>query len=217
MRYCQKEESRASGRRPLVLGDVGGSQGRRSDLLAVADALKSGASLSDIAFNYTVPFIKFSKGIEKAAAYLVQAEGYSPKEVYIHWGETGTGKTRSVYDEHGYNNVFKWSAGMGKWFDGYDQQDVILCDDLRYTVDNGKCFLNGRTIAWWLNFLDGYPVQVEVKCGMRFIRASHVYITTNQDPKDWWAEMPLATARDPFMRRVTKVVHFNKYQTLNKN
>ena len=198
----------------MVLGDPGGSQGKRSDLDAVADALKSGASITEIVLDHTQAFLKYHKGIEKAAAYLFKAEGYSPKQVFIHWGKTGTGKTRSVYDEHGYDNVFKWSAGMGKWFDGYDQQEVILCDDLRYTVDNGKCFLNGRSIAWWLNFLDGYPVQVEVKCAMKFIRASHVYITTNQDPREWWADMPKEIGHDPFYRRITRVVHFNNYASV---
>lgn len=200
----------------MVLGNTGGSQGKRTDLNLVADALKSGSSVTDIVLEFTETFIKYHKGVEKAAAYLFNAEGYQPKNVLIHWGETGTGKTRSVYDEHGYDKVFKWSAGMGKWFDGYDQQPVILCDDLRYTVDNSKCFLNGRSIAWWLNFLDGYPVQVEIKGGMKFIRASHVYITTNQDPRTWWADMPASTGRDPFMRRITRVVHFNKYQTLGE-
>lgn len=50
--YCTKEDTRVGG--PYELGIMGGSQGKRNDLLALRDAIKSGASLKELIDNDAV-------------------------------------------------------------------------------------------------------------------------------------------------------------------
>ncbi len=209
VKYCQKMESRAPGTEPIIYGQDSagfGRQGFRSDLSAVTDMIKSGASLKAIAEELPEVYMKYHSGIEKAQGLLVEPGAFVHRKVYMLHDPTGTGKTRYVYDTHGYKEVYKWN-NTGKWFDGYHGQAAMLCDDVRWEMDTAgaKSYLNGRTIGWWLNFLDGYPVKVEVKGSTRWMTSKHIYLTSNQDPLTWWSNYSPGEAFDPFMRRIKHV------------
>ncbi len=206
MNYCKKKESQAPGTEPIELGNSAfGRQGFRSDLAAVTDLMRAGGSLVDIVNEFPAVYMRYHCGIGKAIEFFNAPKAFSKRKVYLLHGSTGLGKTKYVYDTHGYANVYKWNS-TGKWFDGYNGQEVLLCDDVRWEADtkSGKSFLNGRTVGWWLNFLDGYPVKVEVKGATRWMISSIVYITTNQDPSTWWKNYSQKEASAPFNRRITK-------------
>lgn len=59
--YCQKEESRVEG--PWTRGEPPKGQGKRTDLDCVADMIKSGATVREVAREHPTSYIKFHKGI----------------------------------------------------------------------------------------------------------------------------------------------------------
>lgn len=63
--------------------------------------------------------------------------------VYI-WGGAGVGKTRSIMERYGYENVFR-VTNYSHPFDGYKGQKVILFDEFRSSLP----------LADMLNYLDG--------------------------------------------------------------
>lgn len=206
--YCKKKESQAPETTFIEFGmGVGlGRQGFRSDLAGVQDIMESGGSLKDIVKAYPSVYMKYSNGIEKALDFFDAPTEFRKRKIYLLHGKTNQGKTKFVFDAYGYKDIYKWNS-TGKWFDGYNGQEVMLCDDVRWECDKDgrKSFLNGRTCSWWLNFLDGYPVKVEVKGSTRWMISTTLFLTTNQDPATWWSNYPAAEAADPFFRRVDHV------------
>ena len=59
-KYCRKEESRQEG--PWSNIETLITQGKRSDLTQIAEAIKSGATPKDVACSHPEQFIKFSRG-----------------------------------------------------------------------------------------------------------------------------------------------------------
>ena len=157
--YCLKGE---------IIIQKNGSQGKRSDLIAVTTAIKEGAKLQDIKELYPVEYIKFHNGIEK----LITGEKRNFKpEVFWFWGKTGTGKTRKVVEKE----PDLWISGKNlKWWDGYEGQEAVLFDDFR------KDFCTFHEL---LRILDRYPYRVEVKGGSREFNAKRIYITSCHAPE----------------------------------
>lgn len=103
--YCSKTESRVEG--PWTVGEFRlGGQGSRTDLMQVADSIKQGYTLFQIADQHPVEFIKYHTGIEKlrnimtpvyTSKYQLSDFNHEPLDlnrcVYIH-GPSGTGKTQ---------------------------------------------------------------------------------------------------------------------------
>lgn len=176
-------------------------QGFRSDLAAPIDVLKSGGSIRHVAVEFPEVFVKYHGGLSRVSQFLVQPTTFTIRDVFVMWGPTGSGKTSLVYNVHGIDNVYKKSPSTGKWFDGYFGQQVLLLDDVRYDAE--KRTLGGFGIDWWLNILDIYPVQVEVKGAFVWMTSTLIYVTSNEDPSLWWHNLAKDKAYDPFMRRVT--------------
>lgn len=54
------------------------------------------------------------------------------KEIWVHWGVAGAGKSHKVYNDNDINKIYKVKYGNnGIWFDGYDPDThtVILFDE----------------------------------------------------------------------------------------
>jgi hypothetical protein len=104
---------------------------------------------------------------------LRKSEGFNVnKKVIWIYGDTGTGKTRFVYENTDADDLYVYDPSS-KWFDGYNGESVILVDDLaqqRY-----------QKIDWWLRFLQGYPLNVEIKGGYTVLQDKTIYITSNID------------------------------------
>ena len=227
------------------------SRGYRTDLHNIKDDIKNGASMYDIMENYTGDFVRYHSGINKMKELIDnnKSKSWRDVETTILVGVAGSGKTRYVYDNHGYNNVFKidssgdfvryhsginkmkelidnnksksWRdvettilvgvAGSGKtryvydnhgynnvfkidssgddrfMFNGYDGEDVLLIDDFKGWIK----------YTYMLNILDGYPLPLNVKNGRTFARWSKVYITSNNMPSMWYSKI-----KENFKRRI---------------
>lgn len=176
--YCTKQNELIEfGERP--------QQGRRNDILGVKRRLDRGVGLSELmedeSFFGTV--MRNERSLTKYAEMQrfkrMCTEGYKKPEVHIRVGPKGSGKTRYVYEQHGFANVFPVPDVTGKWHDGYMGQPVLLFDD----VDPSKA----PEIEYFKHITDGYPRHYPVKGGFCYIRPTHIYLTSNHQPAEWWS------------------------------
>lgn len=199
--YCSKEDTRDPdagfgftefGNRPANAG----VSGARSDLDAVATAVKSGKSAREIFEDNGEAFFKYYKGIERAIRFY---SGRREWKSTVHWfyGSTGTGKTRSAYE---ISPLAYFKSPTNHWWDGYEGQEAVIIDD--YRVDFCK-------FSQLLRLFDRYPLSVEVKGGTVEFLAKDIYITTPKSPQDTWASR---TEEDlaQLMRRIEDVRCFDE-------
>jgi len=195
--YCMKEDSRTAG--PWEYGDwTLGGQGKRNDLNVVAQMIKDGSSVKDVALVLPHMYIRYHKGIEKLHQ-LIQPERSEAPRIILIYGPTGTGKTRTVMEM---KDVFK-KSGTNKWFDGYEGQKTLLIDDF-----GGR--LSKIPLTDLLMILDRYPLQVEVKGAYRNLLATEIYVTTNIHPRLWYDWSSRETQYLALKRRFAEVWWFKK-------
>ena len=84
------------------------------------------------------------------------------------WGRTGVGKTRSVMEEYGYENVYRVTNYRNP-FDSYDCEPVILFDEFRSSLP----------ISDMLKYLDGYPVALPARYGDKAACFTTVFVVSN--------------------------------------
>lgn len=125
------------------------------------------------------------------------------RNVYVYWGESGTGKSRQAWDNGGLDSYPK--CPRTKFWDGYIDQRVVIIDEFRGGIDIGHL----------LRWFDRYPIFVEVKGASRPLLAETIYITSNLSPKEWFPELDNATYA-ALRRRLTKVIHFSHGLTGSK-
>jgi len=146
-------------------------KGERSDLAETRKKLKSTHSIASIledTNNYNE--IRMCEAILK---YSEPQRPVAPIKVIWYWGETGTGKTKKVYENHPPDEVFR--PVSHKWWEGYDGHRIVLLDDFR------KDFCKFHEL---LTLLDIYPFRVETKGGSRQMQATTFYITSCFGPAD---------------------------------
>lgn len=147
--------------------------------------------------------IRYSRGVQLAISYRDRLQRALPRpelSVCLRWGDAGTGKTSSVYAEHGYGSVFTLvtAANGSVWFDGYEGQDVLLIDDYRGFIP----------FQYFLKILDIYPLRLDVKGSFCYANWTKIYITSNHPIEEWYREDShhhLPALR----RRIHRVEHFS--------
>lgn len=175
-------------------GEKSIGQGNRTDIKEIANLIKSGdITLMDIMFDYPDMYLKYSRSFEKMFN-AVQPHRQFPPHVEWIYGLAGTGKTRSVVDKFGPENVYMKDGTS--WWDGYSQQEAILIDDF----DNNIPY---RTL---LRILDRYRYQGQVKGGYVNINSPHIYITCEHPPEHYWQGNELEQVK----RRLTSVLEIKK-------
>lgn len=197
--YCSKEESRVAG--PWTFGSFT-NQGKRSDLEALKSDLDRGCSLKTISELHFQPFLRYRNSI---SAYILmhQTPRDWPMENYVFWGESGTGKTRMVYDKAKENNetVYPLSqnANGTVWFDGYAGEDIVLIDD----------FYGWIKISYMLKLMDRYPMMVQVKGSTLPFISKKIIITSNKHPDEWYNWENKEELYKAFMRRINTILFFD--------
>lgn len=195
--YCRKEESRISG--PIEGGTWEQRRGQRRDLEVVKEKLDEGVSISDIAGEHFGIWCRYRKSFDAYQLLRSAPRGEKTKLVIL-WGKAGTGKTRLVYDTHG-KDVYDLPRpnGGSVWFDGL-AHSVLLIDD----------FYGWVPLHLLLKLGDRYPLRVPVKGGMVNFNCTHLYITSNKHPDEWyhWSELG-HNLREAFDRRIDEIKEFN--------
>lgn len=147
-------------------------QGKRTDLDVACELIQSGKRIRDVAESTPTTFVKYSRGLLQLRRELGKRRDWKP-DVKVYWGQPGTGKTRSVYDEE--SDVYAHPGGP--WFDGYDGQETVLFDDF-----TGSCF----KIQYLLKLLDRYPMDVPVKGAFTSWTPRRIYFTSNIPFESWY-------------------------------
>ncbi len=93
---------------------------------------------------------------------------YRELEVFYFWGKTGVGKTRSVLETYGYENVYR-VTNYAHPFDSYNSEPVILFDEFRSDLP----------IKDMLKYLDGYPLKLPCRYNDKTACFTKVYVVSN--------------------------------------
>ena len=200
--YCSKEESRDGdagfgfvefGDREEVRGSGAGA-GSRTDLAVIAERLRGGDAIEDVAQDHPASYIMYTRGLHAFAQFNVPRRAHK-SVVYWYWGPTGTGKTRAAAEE---SPDAYWKSSAHQWWDGYNGRADIIIDDYRCSF----CAFNEL-----LRLLDRYPYQAQVKGGTVQISAKRIFITAPRSPGDMWVSR---TEEDlaQLTRRIENVKHF---------
>jgi hypothetical protein len=196
--YCKKDgDFEEFGTAPTV------TQGERTDLEKIKEEIRQGATELEIAENHFSKWVIYRRSFDRYRSLLQQPRDFA-SEVYVYWGDTGTGKTRKVFE----SEPDLWIApdNQLQWFDGYHGQEAVLFDDF-VSVKNTR-------FGFLLQLLDRYPLQVPVKGGFVNWRPRRIYFTSNLAPGEWYTganEQQLAALR----RRFNEVLHFSRAMNHN--
>jgi len=173
-------------------------QKRQKDGEAIWDMISNGATNAEILREFPTAMNRLQH-IDAARQTLLE-EQYRTVFRTLHvtyiWGRTGVGKTRSVMEQHGYENVYR-VTNYAHPFDGYAGQDVILFDEFRSSLP----------ISDMLKYLDGYPLNLPCRYNDRVACFTQVYVVSNID---FQAQYPNIQMEEPetwqaFQRRFHEV------------
>lgn len=118
--------------------------------------------------------------------------------VNVFWGKTGTGKSHRMFEEAGEDAYIKSSTT--KWWDGYRGQENVVIDEFRGQI----------AIEHMLKWCDKYKCLVEEKGGQIPLKATKIWIASNQNPRNWWKDLDEETYQ-AFRRRVNIIEFTDAY------
>ena len=124
-----------------------------------------------------------------------------PAQVLYVWGTTGLGKTTTFQTVCDRLNIKFYTKSPGdRWFDGYDQQSVILFDE--FSDSSFSCHQ-------WNGLCNPHPPTLEVKGTKLSNLATHYVVLSNRSPDDLYArtQIEARSVWDAFRRRLTSVHH----------
>lgn len=189
-------------------------QGQRNDLIDLYDMIKGGLSNFEILESNPEYMLQIDK-IEYCRQ-IIREEKYKNifRQMNVeYWsGKTGKGKTRTVMERYGYENVYRITDYLHP-FDGYKGQDVIIFEEFRSSFK----------IQDMLNFLDGYPLDLPCRYNNKVACFTRVYILSNislheqyRDIQREYEETWLA-----FLRRINAIKIFDdkglkEYQNIDE-
>jgi len=182
--YCSKEK---------VLFEDGTikRQGKRNDISRVRDAVEDGANMrAVVAIASSVQSVRIA---ELYFNYHEEKRNWKPL-VKWYYGATGTGKSRTAYEE--LEDPFTAGA-TSKWWQGYDAHENVIIDDFR------KSFISFSEL---LRLLDCYPYLVECKGGSRQFLAKQIIITSPFHPKEIFSEN--GEEIEQLIRRINEIKEF---------
>lgn len=177
-------------------------QGKRNDILALRDHFKNGKRMrealeEDTLCNTVAKYQKFARMVE-----LVYSTPRSEMtELHIYWGVSGAGKSHRAQAEGGDNAYYKPLGKNSQWWDGYEQNDVVIIEDFRGEIP----------LSTMLRLADKYPMRVPVKGGYAQFNSKKIIITSNIAPEDFWnnQQKGYQASFEAIRRRITSRVHYD--------
>lgn len=189
--YCTKDGAFTE------FGQAPPGRGARTDLVAVATAIKDGQTEQQVFEQFPATYIRYQRALDTLIQrYRPTRDLAEPPTVRVYWGKTGTGKTRAVYDEFALADIYK-HPGEG-WFNGYIGQPVALFDDF-----DGSVF----KLNYLLQLTDRYPMIVPIKGNYVNWVPTTLIFTSNKHPNDWFLGA-YQEHRNALIRRISEIREF---------
>lgn len=115
------------------------------------------------------------------------------------FGKTGSGKTRSIMEKFGYENVFR-ATNYQNPFDTYKGQDVIIFEEFRSSLP----------LADMLKYLEGYPVMLPCRYADKVACYTQVFLISNIPLEDQYPNIQHEEKESwlALLRRIGKVVEY---------
>lgn len=179
-------------------------QGQRNDIhgfvLAIA-AEEKRPTEEKLLFQYSTMVCKYNAFVQRTIAFRFPPEPLECMDNTWLWGVPGTGKTTMAKTLGG----DYYLKPMNKWFDRYDDQDVVIIDELSPR--------NANFIEYFLKiWADLSPFDAEVKNGTIRIRPRKIVCTSNYSIEEMgWDEATTAAIK----RRFRQVQLTHVYPTLD--
>lgn len=160
-------------------GPLGGEQGKRTDLSDFVDTMLLDG-LDEAIDRDPTTYVRYHRGLERLHNRRLREKSLrdAPKQVHVLWGKSGVGKTRHVYETHGYRDVFSLHLGNVEWWDGYYGQPVLLIDE----------FYGQLPISRLLKLLDRHPINLPTKGAWTYPVFQVIYLTSNVHWREWYKE-----------------------------
>lgn len=183
IKYCKKDGEFYEKGNPK-------QQGKRTDLKNICESVLENNSLEDVPPHY---FVMYNKGLN---ALLQNNRQHRNEKPNVHWyyGLAGTGKTKKATE---ISDSYYIKDGT-QWWDGYDQQEVIIIDDF-----DGKWPYRDL-----LRLLDRYQYQGQTKGGYVKINSPYIIITCEFSPSHFWND----NAYEQIYRRIDVIQEIQKIQ-----
>lgn len=190
--YCKKEDTRVGAGVSFPWRD--NAQGKRTDIEnAIENLQECDGIIKNMDAEHIPTYVKFHSGFDKVARLIINEKRsvqVQKKEVIVHWGVAGAGKTYSAR-QAGATSV-QYRNGFFRF---NEESDIVVFDEA------DKMDINEEM---WLKLLDNYPLEVNVKGGWAIFNPTKIYITSNLDPQYW------LTVTDALKRRITTVIEFKE-------
>ena len=165
-------------------------QGRRTDLEEIGVLIKKGATIEDIKEISYAKWCQYGRRFEEDIKSK-EAKRDWETEVYVWWGETGSGKTRGIKELHPDSKKLRMSGDPKCPFIlGYSGQEVVIFDEF----DPANCCLD-----FILEITDRYETTINIKGGERNWAPKIIYFTSNNDPTKWYGGAP------QWLRRIKEI------------
>lgn len=191
--YSRKEDTRIEG--PFERGDFrAGGTGRRTDLLEVKEKIDNGMSEENLSQEHFETWLRYYKGLREYKKLRTKPRNWETN-VYVYWGDSGTGKSKRAFEEAGPDAYVK---PPGIYWDGYDNHEHVIIDDFQ------GCDM---PLTMLKHILDRNRMYVPFKGGFYNFVARKIWITSNFAPANWYNDGKDTT---PILRRITTTIHFNK-------
>lgn len=173
-------------------------QGERNDISDLYDMIKQGMTdyeILEASPQYMLQMDKIERVRQVVMEEIFKKEWRDLHVTYI-YGETGSGKTRSVMEKYGYDKVFR-VTDYEHPFDGYKGQGVIVFEEFRSNIRIGDM----------LNYLDGYPVELRCRYANKVACYTEVFIISNIALRDQYHDLQIDQRETwkAFLRRIHEV------------
>jgi len=193
--YCKKTEDEGKGCRVAgescnEWGNISQSKkGCREDLLSCLKDIDDGVEPAMLRRTHLEVTAKYSRWVNECTMDQLTAEyAYSERrtlKVTVFWGESDAGKTHRARaeckEEFGdLAELFPLPLTTPIWYDCYHRHQGILLDDY------GDDWVSAMPWTTLLKLLDIWPMRLNVKVGQKWLAATHIWITSNQHPRDWY-------------------------------
>lgn len=180
------------------------SRGRRMDMSELYQMIYDGMTNAEILATNQDFILQLDK-LDKVRTTILSERFKSTirldlQVIYIS-GHTGTGKTRGVLEENGFENVYRVVDYLHP-FDGYKCEPVICFDE----------FYSSLNLRQMLLYCDIYPIELPSRYANKYACYNKVYIISNWPLERQFDSQQVFDAETwkAFLRRIKKVITYDE-------